>query len=217
MKTHFKALLTAVAASVALATTAQAASGDLLVGFDQGSGNTFVFNLGQFSALQNGETWNLGSQLVGAGFNAATPGAGINFGVIGFNNTGSTLYSTMGPVDASSDFNSAKTVVNTLNNNNHTQPFGSGIDWFTQTENNFASGNWVGSTLMNPNTVQGSPATLNSYGIDTGVGNSFLDFNLGANGTLIYGVVPTPEPPTYSMLAGLGLLMLALRRHFANA
>jgi hypothetical protein len=217
MKKHIKALLMAVAASAVVASTAHAASGDLIVGFEHGSGNTYVVNLGQFSALANGTTWSLGSQLAAAGFNASTPGSGVNFGVIGFNNLDSTLYSTFGPVDPTSDFNGAKTVVNTINNNNHTQAFGSGLDWFTETENTFAAGNWFGNTLNNPNATQPGAATLNSFGLDSSTTASFLDFTLGADGTLTYGVVAAPEPSTYGLVAGLGLLLVAFRRQFVKA
>jgi hypothetical protein len=217
MKTPIKSLLLAVAASAVVATTAHAASGDLLVGFEHGSGNTFVYNLGQFSALVSGQTWNLNSQLAAAGFNVSNPGSGVNFGVIGYNNLDSTLYSTLSLVNDSSDYNSAKSAVNTMNNNNHTQLFGSGVDWFTETENQFASGNWIGNTGNNPNATQPGAATLNSFGLDTLSTASFLDFTLGADGTLTYGVVAAPEPSTYGLVAGLGLLLVACRRQFVKA
>jgi hypothetical protein len=213
MKRYIQALLLAGVACSTVATTAQAASGDLIAGFDQGSGNTFVFNLGQFSSLFSGEQWHLGTQLTGAGFNPVTPGSGINFGVIGYNTTGSTLYSTVSAADPTSDFNGAKTVVNTLNTQNHVQAVGSGVDWFTETENQFAFGNWVGSTLNLPNATQPGSATLNSLSVDTGASSSYLDFNLTWDGTLIYGV---PEPTTAGLFAGLGVLVLVLRRRFTR-
>jgi hypothetical protein len=210
MKQHFKAILMAIAASALVASNAQAASGDLIVGFERGAGNTFVYNLGQFSALVNGEQWNLSAQLAGAGFNPTTPGSGVNFGVIGYNNFDSTLYSTISLADSASDFNGAKSAVNTLNNNNHIQGFGSGVDWYTETENQFASGNWIGSTLNNPNANQPGGATLFSYGLDSGSTASHFDFTLGADGVLTYGVVP--EPSTYALIVFLGLGLVVLRR-----
>ena len=64
MKTFIKTMLVA-AATVAALSTAQAqtiyAQGDLLAGFTWGLGNDLIVDLGQASALVNGQQWNVGS------------------------------------------------------------------------------------------------------------------------------------------------------------
>jgi hypothetical protein len=102
--------------------------------------------------------------------------------------------------------------------NNHTQLYGSGLDWFSQTENpTLVGGNWIAATTVNPNATEPGAATLNSYSIDTSSGGVFLDFTLGNDGTLTYGIVSAPEPTTYGLMAGLGLLMIAFRRRSSKA
>src|SRR5262245_45337455 len=75
-----KALLAVAALGLAASTQAATYTGDLIIGFTSQSGNDFLFDLGQASALTDGQTFNLSSAL--AGFNLST----VHWGVIGDKN-----------------------------------------------------------------------------------------------------------------------------------
>ena len=109
MKTFIKTMLVA-AATVAALSTAQAqtiyAQGDLLAGFTWGSGNDLIVDLGQASALVNGQQWNVGALLSAAGQSSVN---GVEFGVIGVSASGATktIYSTFaGDTSALNTFSS---------------------------------------------------------------------------------------------------------------
>jgi hypothetical protein len=219
MKKQLKAVLAGFVAAAAMVTSSQAASGDLIVGFFKpGSPNTYVFNLGQFSALTQGENWNLASGLTGAGFGSLN---GVSFGVVGYNNTGSILYSTdaSGSPDFTgvSSFSSTRGTVDTMNNNSGSQAVGSGPDWWNETINPVGAGTWIANTQIDPNTVQPNGATLYRGNASGTVLESVSSFTFSTSGTLTYGIA-VPEPSACSLLGGFGVLLLAFRhRQFLKA
>ena len=75
------ALLAASAIALAASAQAQYVNGDLLVGFTGGS-QDFIYDLGQFSTLTLGKTWNIG------------PARGTEFGIVGALNSGSHIFAT---------------------------------------------------------------------------------------------------------------------------
>ena len=76
MKNQTKATLIAIAiAGATAASHAAAYNNDLIIGFSSTSGNDLLYDLGSFSSLSQGETWNLSALL--SGYNLST----VNWGV----------------------------------------------------------------------------------------------------------------------------------------
>jgi hypothetical protein len=223
MKLKYKTLL--VTAVLSAAVSAQAAyTGDLLVGFyKNGVANTFVYDIGSFSSLYNGEQWSLGTQLTGAGFAAGTPGSGASFGVVGYNNGSQTIYSTLDPSTPMPDttfisFDTTKVGINTLGANQGAVSIaaGGGADWNSETISGTGATTFV-QNFQNPNAGQPDVATLYALATDGSAGQTaFLNFSLASDGTLTYGTVVVPEPSTLAC-AGVGFLLLAFRNRFAKA
>src|SRR5437899_450692 len=76
------AILVAVALAAAASTQAATYTGDLILGFTSQSGNDFIVDIGQASALTSGQTFNLSGSL--GGFNLNT----VNWGIVGDKNVG---------------------------------------------------------------------------------------------------------------------------------
>ena len=234
-KTTKIAALTAVG-MVAAALTSQAAAGDLLVGiYDAGVGQTFVFDIGQFSALSQGETWNLdslsGGELFGApgtvgasghvsggaGFTSGTL-AGAQFGVIGYAANGATFYYTDGEGATTADlsqqdggtlksaYNNVGTHQGVYQKNNSFQ-----TDWATLTTTSTGSDVFDALGNYNVNGTQGSQLFLLTGAAFSGDATQDSYFTLGTDGVLQYGAA-VPEPGTYGMVAGAGLLALSFRK-----
>src|SRR5258706_3561518 len=78
MKKQFSlGLMAAVVAALGWPAQAATYSGDLLVGFTKQSGTDVIYDLGQASALTNGQSWNLASLLSGLNL------TNVSWGVIG--------------------------------------------------------------------------------------------------------------------------------------
>jgi hypothetical protein len=223
MRLKYKTLL--VTAALSAAVSAQAAyNGDLLVGFYKGGvANTFVYDIGSFSSLYNGEQWSLGSQLTGAGFAGGTPGSGTSFGVVGFNTGSQTIYATLDPISPMPDttfisFDTTRAAISALGNNQGAVSIalGGGADWNTETISGTGATTFV-QNFANPNAAQPDVATLYALATDGSAGQTaFLNFSLASDGTLTYGTVAVPEPSTIAC-AGVGFLLLAFRNRFAKA
>jgi len=220
-----------------MVTSAQAQynAGDLIVGFTTGSGNDVVYDLGTFSSLVNGETWNISSTLSGAGHANLN---NLNWGVVGAQSTGAsgslkTSYATVptgqaaipANVPSTGTFSSIATAVNTIGQFITSGPSG------TDAASDAAS--WNGETIVGgsstyfnvygsgtpnlPNSTTSASFTSGSvvedfYGVKANntAGTLLGTFTFDSTGTLSFTAVP--EPSTYGLLAGLGLMVVTIRR-----
>ena len=188
-------------------------NGDLLVGFDGGT-NDLIYDLGQFSALTLGETWNVG------------PGLGTRFGVVGAQSTGRHIYATSfdsaeNGFNPTALYNTASSNIRTISGQPTAVTFGNSrspspgdtTGWTYQTDQPPATpGNTFQNNFFNPNVNVGSVAYFFDNA-NTGVvtpANGFTYDKVG--GRLTYAAVP--EPGTACLLGGAALLALALRRRW---
>jgi len=210
-RTSKYALLTAAALTVAVSAQAYT-TGDLLLGVSGGP-NDLVFNLGPRSSLYQGETWSV-----------TAPASSTEFGVIGVytdHGRGSyfTAYSSVnnGGVDQGNIYYQTRGPVETLAQgigvgSSRTVAKGDDTSWFSSTVSE-ASGTtfYNGSGGAHPDVTTGSDAWLwdnNQNGASAP--NGFFTYD---GGTLTY----IPEPTTFSLLGGFGLLALAARRQLRKA
>jgi hypothetical protein len=214
------AIVAASALVVASSAHATYSNGDLLVGFD-GNSTDYVYDLGKFANLTQGETWNVGSYF---GLN----NLGTDFGVVGASaNAAATIYATSAnsasTFNTGNDYQNAKANVSTINgsitapNTGITTASTSTASWATMTDST-APGNYFYNNYQNPNVAVGSTAYFYVGGPSAAVSaDSYFTYN-STSGVLQFGqAVAAPEPTTYGILAGVGLLALALRRQFATA
>jgi hypothetical protein len=235
MKNSYKAALVAAlglaAASAAQAQTINSSytSGDLLVGiYEPGAANTLVVDIGSFASLQNGEQWNLSSFLSTAGI---TLDANAQYGIIG-SGSGHNVYvtsTTASPTSLSQNAaNTWASLIGTIGNNEGAQGVTAvgattaGNDWYGQTlDYNAGSSFLVNTADYQVNASVGSSDTL--YDVvgagtathPTGTAATELSFDLSTGGELTYGTA-VPEPTTYGLIAGAGLLIISLRNKFSR-
>ncbi len=218
MRNSIKAVL--VAAALAAVTSAQAYTyGDLLVGFDGGT-TDFIFDLGRFSNLTPGQTWNLGAAF-------GQNNLGTHFGVAGASSglSSSHIYATspfadeggfLGGNNQAASANVATIGTGITAGQLRTPAPTDSTGWFMQTDQAAGTpGNYFFNNFFNPNVSVGSVAYLfdNAANGTMTPANSFT-YN-PANGMLTFA--PVPEPGTYSLLACAGVLALVLRRRLARA
>jgi len=233
-KTYQWALLTALgmAGFVGNSQAQTYNAGDLLVGiYDPSAANTLVVDLGSASSIvsQNFQQWNLSADLTAAGI---TLSGASQYGVVGATTgaSGSIFSTGLGSSSYSpANANNASSDVSTIAGNGATgyniQPLSGvsavGNDWYNQTiVVPAASGTFI-ADIGNPNTTAGTEEIL-YQSITSEVNNrthvttpgsevSDLPFLLDpTSGTLTYGA-PVPEPSTYALVAGAGLLALTFR------
>jgi hypothetical protein len=223
------ALLAVAAAGVAASAQATYTAGDLLVGFDKsGAQNDFVYDIGGFGSLYDGETWSLGSLLASADPKFATLND-VDFGVVGALSSSKTIYSTtdgtFAPDENLNAFNTLRTGVMTIgygvglgtpSGANYGSPaVGSGNDWNSQMVNPppaeaGAFGNYWNPSAVTPDSFT-SPAQAYLYANDNNADPAVASgtFSLASDGTLTYNAVP--EPATFTLFAGMGVLALTVR------
>jgi hypothetical protein len=216
-------LLAALAFAFAASTQAATYNGDLVIGFTSASGNDFELDLGAASSLSSGQTFNLGSQL--SGFNLST----VNWGVVGTAtvsgartswvtvNTGLTPNQING-LNAWSKVNTAVSAVYTLfgtagAGNSATPNSGDDNSWNQQTRLGSIATQYH-NVYEDPNSIGTTSADFYSVINNNTPGSLLGTFSLNSSGILTFTAVP--EPSTYGVLAGMGLLLLTLRRRLVS-
>jgi hypothetical protein len=220
MKKQTKGTLLALALAGA-ATASQAASynNDLIIGFSSTTGNDLLYDIGSFNSLADGERWNLSSVL--SGYNLST----VNWGVIGntaSSGTSRVLYSTFNSPPATAGQSRGNQVNNAdvaLYSNFATAGAGqfaspdstTDNSWNRQTLNPTLGTQYL-NAWENPNTVGSSSISLWSVNADNATESLSGTFSLDNSDTVTFTVVP--EPSTYGLFAGAGLLAVCLRNQF---
>ncbi|HEX4265943.1 MAG TPA: PEP-CTERM sorting domain-containing protein [Verrucomicrobiae bacterium] len=223
MKKQTKATLIALAiAGVAATSHAAAYNNDLIIGFSSTTGNDLLYDLGSFGSLTPGKTWDL-SSLLGS-YNLST----VNWGVIGntsVNGGNRTIYTTFNGTPATVGAGTGSginTATLSLYNNNFTTA-GAGQfaqvsatddnSWNHQTINPTTDSDYV-TAYENPN--RGGTGAINFYSAKANSTDPVQDqfFTLDSSGIVTFGTAAVPEPSTYGLFAGAGLLAVCLRNQF---
>lgn len=212
-----------VAAAAFSAASAHAATytGDLILGFSSGAGNDFLYDLGPESALSYGEQWHLGSSL--SGFNLNT----VNWGVIGDKNNSGTRVawtttaggSLPNPIPSSGVWGTLDTPTKSIFQNFTGTGSGQTLSisatddnsWNKQTINGTLTTQYV-NAYENPNGYGFSAISFFDVFADASTPGLQGWFSLDQSGTVSY----VPEPTTLSLVAGVGLLVMVVRRRFGR-
>jgi hypothetical protein len=208
-------VLAAALLAAAASTQAQSSSDTIYVGLIGGA-NDINLNAGQAGNLYQGETWNLSSV---SGIGSVT-----SFGALGTENSYAMWFTAASASQAGTspgDFGGTiNTFVNTVASYLHpavnaTATIAAGAvpptpeSW---TEATTGSGDVASELSFSPQLATGAKAYLFSQDAngDTPNAHSYFTFNT-ANDVLTYGAA-VPEPASFGLLAGLGVLALAIRR-----
>lgn len=220
-------MVAASALTVVASASAATYNGDLIVGFTTASGNDLVYDLGSEPSLVNGETWNLNS-LLGSSLNTSS----VNWGVIGSNPVGgvNTTFSTTASMDLVPNTvprtgytgirNAVASVYSLMpaagQGNSEMIAATGTTSWNTETLNPQIPGDYK-NAYGDPNSVGYTTEVLwgadNASDAPVQIGT----FSFDNTGTLTFDSVSVPEPSTYGLFAGVGLLAISLRRQFAKA
>jgi len=199
---------------------------DLILGFTSTSGNDTEFNLGTEASLVNGETWNLSSILTS--YNLST----VDWGVVGTVTTGHLSYLTyddavygnnlpvLTGVGAWTNIKNATTAIynnafsSTAVDSAATIAASSASSWDSQTVNP-TLGTQYQNENVNPNLAGDGTVDFWVQNEGAGTDSNIGTFSLASDGVVTFNVAAVPEPATYGLLAGAGLLIVALRRQFS--
>jgi hypothetical protein len=216
----------AVAALMSAASAQAYVNGDLYVGF-AGGGNgaqgasDYIYDLGHYTALYDGQTWNVGS------------GRNTQFGVVGSFSSGPSvqhIFATSSDAaesgwDPSYTFGSVDPDVRTIAGglsvgNFRTTSASDGTGWTAQTIATAPGVTWWNDSGLNPNVSTLATAYLfdNLDNGNNGTASAVtllgtLSYDSGS-GTMLYTV---PEPSGIALFGGMGALLLAFRRRFARS
>jgi hypothetical protein len=230
-----------VAAGAAIMTSAQAQynSGDLVIGFHNGSAaSDVVFDLGTASSIGVGgsTTVNLNS-FISSSLLTTTLGSlsQMELGVIGGNSdiTGTFVYSTVPNHPVIANPSAANPILTTIDTAGNTiDGSGSPANSAVVLKSNPASwssavlpatGNTFNKTYGNPDAVTtpaGFSGTVTEHLFFANADNATVSdvgfFTFGSDGSLSFTPTAVPEPATYGLIAGAGLLVVCLRRQLTT-
>ena len=225
MKRSTKTVLLAVVALTAAASTEAATyTGDLILGFTAQSGNDFIVDLGQASALTSGQQFNLSVNLGAFNLNTA------HWGIIGDKNVGgvrsvwtSTGGTSPNTVGNTTVWGSIDTATKSIFQNFPVGGAGDGFSIISTDDNSWNQQTITGglttqyhNAYEDPNVVGLGSASVFSLVANGSAPSPFGTFTLNSGGVVTFTAAAVPEPSTYGLLAGAGLLVLSLRRQFAR-
>jgi hypothetical protein len=235
MKSQFykAALLAALGLAGVSAAQAQTyTAGDLLVGFTTSSGSDLIYDLGQASALHNGETFSGLSTLLAVDFSSLSA---LQWGVIGDINSGSprTAYTTTAVGGSTPSTITGSTKMNQINNvmlnfsgdfagqapvagSSTTISANDPNSWNVQTTPNATLSTDYINTYGNPNVTGATSDSFFRIFNNTTAPTLLGGFTLGADDSFTFNTVAVPEPATYGVLAAAGLLLVSLRNQFSR-
>jgi hypothetical protein len=199
---------------------------DLILGFTSTSGTDTEFDLGTETSLVNGETWNLSSILTS--YNLST----VDWGVVGTVTSGHLSYLTYDDAVYGDNLQTITTGIwtgiNTANKTIYNNAFSSaGADnaatvlasspgsWNSETVNPTLGTQYQNVNAANPNSTGEDTVDFWVQNAATGTDSEIGTFSLASDGVVTFNVAAVPEPATYGLLAGAGLLIVALRRQFS--
>ena len=215
-------IVAAVALMAAASTEAATYTGDLLLGFTSQSGNDFVVDIGQASALTSGQTFNLSGSLGGFNLNS------VNWGIIGDKNVAGirNVWTTTGGTSPNTVGNTAQwgqidTATKSIYSGFITGGAGDTITPASTDDNGWNQQTKVGglatqyhNVYEDPNVVGLGSASVFNLIANGSAPTSFGTFTLDSGGVVTFTAAAVPEPSTYGLLAGAGLLVICLRRQF---
>lgn len=210
--------LAVAAVLAAFSTSAATYNGDLLICFTTQSGSDLIYDIGPAGSLFPGQTFSIGSSLLGAGINSL---GSVHWGVIGDSNIGgqrSAWTTTSGAVPNTipntAVWGSIDTPTRSIASQFSTLSLNQSVTAASSFDNSWNQQTVAGTLTTQYHNVYGDPnvsglKTASFYHVlaDGSAPELIGSFTLGANGNVTF----LPEPSTYALL-GLGTLSLLFRQ-----